>query len=63
MDRSIVFGETFMRDVFQNSNLDIFNELERLFILKKVNRMMLNSIPLDLEDFTNFKDFLTENES
>lgn len=43
--------------MYYQFNLDIFTEKEKMFILKQVNRMILNSIPVDYEEFINFQNF------
>ena len=61
METSVIFAETFLSEVFHIINLkDMFSNFEKIFILRRVNKMVLNSIPFDFEEFINYKDFSSE---
>ena len=40
--------------MFYRMQLDIFEEKEKIVLLKRVNRMILNAVPIDFAEFINF---------
>ena len=50
-----------MRDLFNLMQEDIFRPSETLFILKQVNRRILNSIPLKFDFFIDNMGFSHDN--
>lgn len=55
--RKAVLVETQLREMFYRMQLNIFQEKEKIVLLKRVNRMILNAIPIDYAEFINFQNF------
>ena len=49
-----VLVETQLREMFYRMQLNIFSEKEKIVLLKRVNRLILNGIPIDFAEFMNF---------